>query len=162
MESGAALPSVYGGANMPSGYTASGLVAVVPISGTVGQFASFSVQDRKCAITEFTFISSSTTSGTPGNSALTSTGVPKTALRVSGSISISNTGVQNSIWKFFADANSAGAKQFSVNSGSGGGGNLFGFTSTPLSAPQTVRATAYVAGGSGTMSYILLVSEYEI
>lgn len=162
LEGAAVAPSVYGGANAPAGYTASTLVSVVPTGGTVGQFAAVSVQDRKHTIAEFTFINSNTTSGTPGNSALTSTGIPKSAIRMSGSISISNSGIMNSIWKFFADANSTGSKQFSVNSTTGGGGNLFGYTSVPLSAPQTLRATAFVAGGSGTMSYILLSSEYEI
>jgi hypothetical protein len=162
MEGGSALPMIYGGANMPAGYTASARLAVVPISGTAGQFASFSVQDNKCTIAEFTFITSSTSSSTAGNSALTSVGIPKSARRMSGSISLSNSAAMNSLWKFFADANSTGTKQFSVNTISGGGGNLFGYTSVPLSAPQTLRATAFVQSGTGTLGYILLAAEYEI
>jgi len=162
VEGAAAAPTIYGGANAPAGYTMTGRLAVVPVSAIAGQFAAFSVQDNKCTIAEFTFVSSSTSSSTPGNTSFTSTGVPKSARRIGGSISISNSAAQNSIWKFFADANSTGSKQYSVNTSAGGGGNLFGFSSVALSAAQAIRATAYVAGGSGTMSYILLGSEYEI
>lgn len=39
-------PEVYGGANMPAGYTASALVGVYPVSGTLGQFAPLQQIDR--------------------------------------------------------------------------------------------------------------------
>lgn len=161
MESAAKLPSIYGGANMPSGYTASALVAVVPISGTIGQFASFSVVDRVCSLTETTVISSSTSSTTGGNTPLTASGLPYTARKVSGSISLSNTATANSIWQFFADANSTGKIQYSVNT-TGAGGNLFGYANVPLASPRVIRATAFTNPGTNTMSYILFSSSYEI
>jgi hypothetical protein len=161
MESGAALPSVYGGANMPSGYTASGLVAVVPISATAGQFASFSVVDRLCSIIENTVISSSTTSTTGGNTPITASGVPYSARKISGSISLTNTISANSIWQFFADANSTGKVQYSINTAASGG-NLFGYANMPLSAPRTLRATTFTSTGSNSLAYILLSSSYEI
>jgi hypothetical protein len=161
MESGAALPSVYGGANMPSGYTASGLVAVVPISATAGQFASFSVVDRFCSIIENTVISSSTTSTTGGNTPITASGVPYSARKISGSISLTNTISANSIWQFFADANSTGKVQYSINTAASGG-NLFGYANMPLSAPRTLRATTFTSTGSNSLAYILLSSSYEI
>ncbi|WP_244255716.1 hypothetical protein [Burkholderia vietnamiensis] len=45
----AVAPSVYGGANMPSGYTASALLTVVPTNGS-GQFAPVLVRDRNIGI----------------------------------------------------------------------------------------------------------------
>jgi hypothetical protein len=161
MEASAALPSVYGGANMPSGYTASALVAVVPISATAGQFASFSVVDRLVTLTESTVLSSTTNSTTGANTPITASAVPYTARKISGSLSLSNSASANSIWQFFADANSTGKIQYSANT-SGAGGNLFGYSNMPLSAPRTIRAAVFTNPGTNTLSYNLLSSSYEI
>jgi hypothetical protein len=160
MESAAALPTICGVA-LPNGYSESTLLAVVPISSVAGQFASFSMVDRIVTITENTVISSSTNSTSGPNTAIPMSGVPYSARKISGSISLTNTVAANSIWQFFADANSTGKVQFSINTAANGG-NLFGYSSMPLSAARTVRAAAFTSTGSNSFAYILLASSYEI
>ncbi|MCA8073221.1 hypothetical protein [Burkholderia vietnamiensis] len=55
----AAQPNVYGGANMPSGYTASALVSVWPTNGS-GQFVQGYQTDRKIGLTNVNVLSTST------------------------------------------------------------------------------------------------------
>ncbi|MBB5189611.1 hypothetical protein HNQ50_000321 [Silvimonas terrae] len=54
-----ALPTIYGGANMPAGYTASALIAVVPTNAS-SQIVACVVQDRDVTIGSVTALSTAT------------------------------------------------------------------------------------------------------
>lgn len=156
----AVQPEVYGGANMPAGYTASALVSVWPTNGS-GQLAIGAQLDRVVSINSVQVASGSTsaTSGTP--TALNiAAAVPMNARRVSGSGSITNpTANMNSIIMLSSLSGQAtGLRQFSFNSATTGG-QLQAFSGVQVLTAQTIYFAAYTSTAS--MSYTLHVSEYE-
>lgn len=155
----AVAPSVYGGANVPSGYTASALLSVLPTNSS-SQFAPVLVQDRKVSILQYTALTSSATGSTGALALSISGGVPRNAKRVSGSLSLSNSTSANSVFVFWASSFGAGAKQYSINT-SAGGGNLFGFDAIDLSAQQSLQY-GVLSVSAGTLSYIIYLSSYEV
>ncbi|HEF5874769.1 TPA: phage tail protein [Burkholderia cenocepacia] len=155
----ALAPSVYGGGSMPSGYTASALLTVVPTNSS-SQFAPVFVQDRKVNILQYTALSSSSSSGFTNTALSIAGGVPRNAKRVGGSLSLSNSTAANSVWVFYATSSGAGPQQYSINT-TGSGGNLFGFSGLDLSAAQTMQY-ALLSISAGTCSYIVYISSYEI
>jgi hypothetical protein len=82
--------NVYGGANMPAEYTASGLIAVVATNGS-SQFLPVLVQDRKVS---FPFVQGFTTStGTPNLTSVSiASAVPLNAKSIQGLVSMTQTG----------------------------------------------------------------------
>ncbi|MFM0503977.1 hypothetical protein [Paraburkholderia caffeinilytica] len=86
----AVAPSVYGGANMPSGYTASGLVSVVPTNGS-GQFVQGVQVDRTIYINRVQAVNSTTAAASSTSLNIASL-VPKNAREVFGDVSASSTG----------------------------------------------------------------------
>jgi hypothetical protein len=155
----AIAPNVYGGANMPSGYTASALVTVVPTNSS-SQFAPVLVQDRKVSILQYTALTSSSSVAFVNTALSIAGGVPKNAKRVSGSLSLSNSTTANAVWVFYATSFGSGPQQFSINT-PGVGGNLFGFSGIDLGAQQTMQY-ALLTLTAGTVSYIVYLSSYEI
>ncbi|NML34960.1 phage tail protein [Paraburkholderia sp. G-4-1-8] len=155
----AIAPNVYGGANMPAGYTASALLSVVPTTSG-GLFSVVLVQDRKTNILQYTALNSSTTSTIAATSLSIAGGVPKNAKRVGGSLSLSNTTSSNSTWAFYATSSGTGVQQFSVNT-TGSGGNLFGYSTLDLSSQQTLTY-ALLSITAGTCAFIVYISSYEI
>lgn len=80
-------PEVYGGANMPAGYTASSLVAVWPTASS--QFVIGNMYDRKIDIASRTFLSSSTI--TSSRTEFTTTTFPLNAKFIYGGLSVTST-----------------------------------------------------------------------
>jgi hypothetical protein len=153
-------PNVYGGANMPSGYTASALVSVWPTNAS-SQFAVGTQTDRFISIPLVQALSSSTSSTTITITSLTLTGVPKNARYITGSVSMTNSIAANSFMTLYASSTGAGPKQFSINT-PGAGGNLVAFEHLQTSAPQQLQYAASTSTGSNTYSYIINLNGYEI
>lgn len=144
----AVAPQVYGGANMPAGYTASALVSVVSTNAS-SQIVPLSQIGRSISVNPTSVLSTSTAA--PSVTAVSvSSGVPKNALSVT---LVGNTSVSGSMGIFvniYETAGSQGQHQFATTS--------TGLSSTiadiKLPTPQTIYATygPAVTGFSQTLS----------
>ncbi|SDR37739.1 hypothetical protein SAMN05443245_5260 [Paraburkholderia fungorum] len=161
LEGSAAAPTVYAKANAPSGYTATSLLAVVPISTTVNAFAPFNVTNRATAAASTLFLNG-TTSATSLTSytSFTTASVPKTAAFMTGSISVTNSISSNSHVLLASSTAGTGAYDIACNSnGVGGTSSAFRLA---LSTPQTIAYAAYGSSASNVVTYGLLVNGWEI
>jgi hypothetical protein len=157
MEAAARLPSVYGG-TLPSGYTASALLTVVPISATAGQFADFVVNDRTVRVQNTSIMSGSFTATTPTYAANTVTAVPYTARRLYPRTSMTPGAVGTATIQYASTA-----------SGVGGGptrapqSGTSTFTPEPVEmvTPRTIYAAMY-NGTAGSTAYSIGNSQYDI
>ena len=153
----AAAPTVYGGSNMPTGYTYSALISVWPTNGS-GQFVVGYQTDRRINTPAVQVLNSSVT-GTNITLSL-STAVPPSAKTVSGGLYVgcsTNSVVAISInpgntttWGWLGQAYLS-----STTSGQATGGV---FNEIPLITSQTVYYTA--TNVSGTPNYIVTVQGY--
>lgn len=154
----AAAPSVYGGANMPSGYTASGLVAVVPTNAS-SQFAPVRVNNR--------------TAWTGGTIAATTTQIASlTAVSMAGVVppnakflnlvgTLNTTSAQNAQITVADNSSGTLAYQFAASTG---GGNIKA-SSSPFPTAAISSNTIYwnTSISSGTFnSANFLIQSYEI
>ncbi|ELI8402945.1 tail fiber protein [Yersinia enterocolitica] len=112
------VPEVYGGSNMPAGYTASALVAVLPV--TTSRFAPFIHQGRKVSIIGASILSGSSTPSSLA--ALTVSAVPlnTTLIRMAVTVGIVSPDT-TSILEISANAVLVGAKQISLGASLTGG-----------------------------------------
>ncbi|MCA7083379.1 hypothetical protein K7G19_07170 [Cupriavidus sp. DB3] len=153
-----AQPEVYGGANMPAGYTASALVSVWPTNAS-GQLV-IGIQDgREIALAPVTVIASDTTASsmTPTNISVASV-VPRNAKHVSGSISITGSAIGDYHLDLYSTTYGAGQRRFSWNSGAAGG-QLQNFYGLLMGSAQNIVYAAFVTSGS-TLSYQIIISSY--
>ncbi|MBR8030782.1 hypothetical protein [Burkholderia vietnamiensis] len=152
----AVQPNVYGGANMPAGYTASALVSVWPTNGS-GQFVVAYQVDRSISIANnVVFTNSTTTSGYVSVSIAGA--VPPNAKTFSGGLQ-ANTSVAAAL-QFGVAATSApvGIIGMIFNS-AGNQSSSIPFVKVPLSTPQTTYYNA--TNSTGTPTFTLIVSSYE-
>ncbi|WP_322073320.1 hypothetical protein [Burkholderia cepacia] len=149
-------PSVYSGANMPSGYTASALVSVWPTNGS-GQFAAGFQADRKISITNVNVLSTSTVQASILPLSIANA-VPPNAKTARGFASV-GTSASNAYGTFNAASSTAGLglQQFQ--------GQLTGsftmnvtFDDVQMIAQQTLCYAVIV--NTGTMSANIYVSGY--
>ncbi|AYJ74292.1 hypothetical protein phiE131_026 [Burkholderia phage phiE131] len=153
----AVQPNVYGGANMPSGYTASALVSVWPTNGS-GQFVAGVQIDRQVAIPALTVLSSSTTQASV-TSLTISSAVPPNARKVSGTIGVSSTSsTPNTSLSLYASSAGVGIQGVNTSVGAAGG-NSVGYKDLLISVSQTIYYTA--TSSAGTPSFTATVSGYE-
>ena len=153
----AAQPNVYGGANMPAGYTASALVSVWPTNAS-SQFLVGSQFDRAVNFAANGVASGVTTSGLTSFSLAGA--VPKNAKRAGGSLSItlSTTGIA-SITMFTQSATGASSVLASASVATSGG-NSSNFSQFPILTAQT--AWYVVSATSGTVSgWNISVTQYD-
>lgn len=152
----AVQPNVYGGANMPAGYTASALSSVWQTNGS-GQFVSANQLDRTIAILNITVITTGTTASsiTP---LVISAAVPKNAKSCSGFINATTTGFGGVQVPVYSTAGGAGLQNLGGYS-SAGTGVYQSFNDLLLPVPQTMYYTTSPAG-SGTSSYGITISKY--
>lgn len=149
-----AAPNVYGGSNMPSGYTASALVSVWPTGSSILS-AGYQYDRRVYRIN--TILSSNTTAGSASYASLNiSAAVPLNAKYCTGSFSLVNStaGATNNIGLAGESTNLAGLQNASAISTSIG----MPFGDVPLITPQTIYWTAFTS--SGTLSYTAVVRSY--
>lgn len=148
-------PEVYGGSNMPSGYTASALLAVIPT--TSGSLFTVGYVDGR----DFYFPGSSILSTTTVQASLTplsiSGVVPKNAKAVSGYASVNGfAAVSNNFWQIAGSASGVGEQAFGTNNS----GNLANFNKIPLVTTQTIY---YLCTTSSTPMYAAFyLSMYSI
>ncbi|MBM5648256.1 phage tail protein [Burkholderia pseudomallei] len=149
--------SVYGGANMPTGYTASALVSVWPTNGS-GQFITGVQVDRVISIPFVTVLTSSTTQASPTALSISSA-VPPNARRVSGTISVSSTSsTPNSSLSVYAASTSVGIQGLN-NSVSASGGISTNYKDLPITVSQTLYYTA--TSSAGTPTFTISVASYD-
>jgi hypothetical protein len=151
----AVQPNVYGGANLPAGYTASALVSVVPTNAS-SQFPALAQLDRTVGIATATLVSSSTVNGTPV--ALTSTAFPKNAKFISGGLSVTSTAISTmSVTIFASDAVVGGAAcQSTVTANAVANAT---YTRVAITTPQQFRWGS--VNSAGTPTFSINVTEYE-
>lgn len=159
----AAQTETYTGANMPSGYTASALLTVVPTDGS-SLFAPCWVFGDYVG----TPLTSAYTSATP-QTTLTlrsiATVVPLNAKFADISTAMNSTSASVTLTSGIAGSSAAaGAIGFKINactSGAvGGSGAQWQFSRTPLITPQTVYYSVTV--GTGALSFSISVNGYYI
>ncbi len=156
LEVSAAAPTIYGGANMPAGYTASALLVVIPVSSTAGQLKAVVVNGRRITVPLLLTLQVSTVVGTPTSFSL-SGAIPKAAVRVSGSMVVSSTVASNCGMNVSADGLSAlGNQNVSQSSGTSATGDY----AIDLLTPQTLFYQTTNSAGTPTLSFN--VSSYEI
>ncbi|WP_322095142.1 hypothetical protein [Paraburkholderia bannensis] len=146
----AKVTEVYGGANMPSGYTSSALVSIVPTNSS-GQFAKVSQKDRKVVIAQT--VAASTTSQVASYTAVSIAGlVPPNAKEVSGYLFISSTGATNPVINVAADSTGFDGQQIAGGYVAGSSPSTSGshFDNIGLLTQQTLYWQAAV--GSGTFN----------
>ena len=149
-------PSIYGGANMPSGYTASALVSVWPTNGS-GQFVIGYQVDRFVAIAPTQVLSTSTQQASY-TGLLISAAVPKNAKSVQGVGTITSNSAANLFVNFAGSTGGVAQATSSISTSAANAGIGAQFSSIPLLTQQTLFYTATVS--AGTMSLIISVSGY--
>ncbi|AOK40909.1 hypothetical protein [Burkholderia vietnamiensis] len=151
----AVAPSVYGGANMPAGYTASALLTVVPTNGS-GQFKSVLVNDRSVSIALATALSTSTTQVSLTALSISSI-VPTNAKSIRGELQATSSTASQLTITVVADS----AAQLSQQNITGQGGNAYtGNYSMDLATPQQIYYTANST--AGTPSFAIYITGYNI
>ncbi|ARK86033.1 hypothetical protein [Burkholderia pseudomallei] len=155
----AVQPNVYGGGNMPAGYTASALVSVWPTNGS-GQFPIGYQRDRSVDINSVTTLSSSTTQASP--TALNiSTAVPPNAVSVSGTVAVASSAASTTSL-YLASTSTAGVGiqgvNYSTTAASGGGSSVV-FRNLRLSVAQQMYY--YSVNSAGTPTYTIAISSYD-
>ncbi|MCL6469484.1 MAG: phage tail protein [Ralstonia sp.] len=156
----AVAPEVYGGANMPVGYTASALVSVWPTNAS-SQFITGTQRDRTVTRGTVTVLSATTAVGTP-TSLNISTAVPANASSLFGSLG----GVPNSGQAAGAasvtivvspDSAQTGAQ--SLGSVAGGGNGANANVAISIYTSQTLYYTTSIS--TGTSNFTIAITGYS-
>jgi hypothetical protein len=149
----ALVGQVYGGANMPAGYTASALIAVLPTNAS-SQFLPVQLRDRKVSFAPRTAISTNTMAGSP--TALSVSGsIPANAVSVGGIIGLSSSTTSNLSSSVSEDAvNTLGSVQLSIN-----GLVLVNVFEIGVTAAQIIYYQC--ANSAGTPTYSINTTSYR-
>lgn len=153
----AVAPNVYGGANMPSGYTASGLVSVWPTNGSSLLIVGYQ-QDRQITLANtFALNSASTSTGGAITSLNLSTIVPKNAKTVIGSLTMGSNASSNLQITVYANSAGIGTQGFVFL---GSPANFY--PSSGYTEVLTTAQTLYYASNStaGTPTFSISVAGY--
>lgn len=151
----AAVTEVYGGANMPAGYTASALVSVVPTNAS-SQIAVLFQRDRKVACGATSVISNSTINGS--NTIINNLAIPLNARFCSGFLQIGNSAAAAMSLAIYASAASVGLETLTGNVAAGSS-LACPFRDLPVSTPQ--RMFYSCSSGAGTPTFSIQVTGYE-
>lgn len=145
----AVAPNVYGGANMPSGYTASALASVWPTNSS-GQFAVGLQRDRHIAIGVINALT--TTTQQPSYTSLSlSSVVPKNAISVDGvyTIAISGSGSSQLAMAVSGASIGLGQQTFVANvTWASGQGYAGSFRAMTILSAQTMYYSATLSAGT--------------
>lgn len=146
-------PEVYGGANMPSGYTASALVSVWRTASS--QFVIGYQVDRKLVLTNAIAINGNTQQASYAATSLVAI-VPINAKTVSGTRGVASTTGGAAIKNYVASNASGLAEQ--PMSGGTAAANLdmhIAFIDLPIITPQAIYYLATASAGTMTMSIVV-------
>lgn len=149
-------PMVYGGANMPSGYTASSLLTVLPTNAS-GQFKICAVRGRSVGIPGS--IVFSTASVVTNQAIALAALVPANASEIFGEFIPSSSTTSNLGMSISSDASRTSEQNFSAPF-VGAQGFTSSYSGVLLPTPQT----AYVntASTAGSPSFIFTISGYKL
>ncbi|WP_157903214.1 hypothetical protein [Cupriavidus malaysiensis] len=146
----AAAPNVYGGANMPAGYTASALVSVWPTNAG-GQFAAAAQIDRSVYFAPIQVLSTTATVSTPAALNIAAA-VPANARTWTGTGTTSNvTAGVGSFLTVAANTGQVGQRFISQTSPANGAGINVSLSDVLIQTPQT---TYYTNTGSGAIGAV--------
>jgi hypothetical protein len=146
-----AAPLVYGGANMPAGYTASALLTVVPTNAS-SQFKVCAVRGREVTITLGSFFSFA--ANITGQNISIATFVPVNAVEIFGELSASCTAVSSvSISVNSDNATALSQQNLSVGISVTGAPYINNFSKVMLTTPQSVGIGASTSAGTPTFNY---------
>lgn len=149
----AVQPNVYGGANMPAGYTASALVSVWPTNSS-GQFKTGAQRDR---VVSFSLATALTTSTTVGFTSLSiASVVPANAISITGELTATSTAASTVGISVAADSNSTSQQNCTFTNAQGGTGN---FKVEQLITAQTVYYST--SSTAGTPTFNIYISSYS-
>lgn len=153
----AVQPNIYGGANMPSGYTASALVSVWPTNGS-SQFVVGYQQDRTVSITRTNIISTTTQQASYTAFSFVAV-VPPNAVSISGDMAANSTSASSLTLLIASNAGGAGAVATAFLSTTASQGVTCPYNKVRLAVAQT----AYYIGTSsvGTPTFTITVSSYD-
>ncbi|WP_353191421.1 hypothetical protein [Pandoraea pnomenusa] len=153
----AAVSEVYGGANMPAGFTASALIAVVPTNAS-GQFSPVSVKDRHVD-TAGIAVMSATAYQAAYTSFSVAAAVPLNAKRAHVTGFLGNTTANSSSSVTFSGSSvEQGVLYVSGSFVPNTGNTLANNGSLPILTPQTLY---WKGGGTGTPSISMNVTGYD-
>lgn len=156
MESAAILPRIYGGANMPSGYTASALVSVAPIHTVAGSFAQFYQVGNSVDYLGVGVLTASSAIVTA--QARPSTGFPYSAKFVGGFNQVSSSATSAISQVLLPTAVGAVGGQFNTTNVVTGGSQALPFR-VAISTPQVIYQTT--SNSAGTPGFTISVKNYE-
>jgi hypothetical protein len=143
--------NVYGGANMPSGYTASALVSVWPTNASK-QFVGGMQNDRHIGFAPLTFLTSATPASTPTSVSI-STIVPANARTFDANIALGNTVSASVVGQLYATAQGfpVGTTGGFNNAQTGTSGNSVNYISVPQTTYYTLTSTSGTPNISGSI-----------
>lgn len=152
----ALAPNIYGGANLPAGFVATGLISVLATNGS-SQLKIFSQRDRTISIVASLGLSTSTIQASLTSFSI-STVVPPNALRVGGYMQNANTAVSVMTLNLAEDASGVG--QIGANASvAAGAGVSIGYT-IDLITQQVLYYQS--ASSAGTPTFSINISSYGI
>lgn len=150
----AAAPNIYGGANMPSGYTASALVSVWRTNAS-GQLVVGYQYERRVSFNSALSFTASATAASPTSVSLAPI-LPPNAIEAYGTISAGVSGSATVITASIGATSSMVGSQ-SVNTNATGLVNTFNQFNVQIATSQTVFYTFSVTGGTSPNLSIYLV-----
>ena len=154
----AVQPNVYGGANMPSGYTASALISVVPTNAS-RLFLPCLQMDRYVAVGGAQVITTSVAQASV-TSINISTAVPPNARFVSGAQQVQTSAASVVTGALYPSATGFSPVFTYLNSQASAGGSInVPFSRMPILTAQTMYYTVTIS--AGTLSYVVYVGGYE-
>ncbi|MEO1358682.1 MAG: hypothetical protein AAFW48_23290, partial [Pseudomonadota bacterium] len=148
--------NVYGGANMPAGYTASALVSVWATNGS-SQFKIGAQRDRWVSFPTIMAFNSSTAQASAAPISI-ATAAPLNATSVRGSTNVTTSATALVTLNLSSDANNTGLQAFSYGISSASLGYSSNYA-IDLIAAQTLYWVSTAA--SGTPTYQVYVSAYQ-
>jgi hypothetical protein len=146
-------PEVYGGANMPAGYTASALVSVWPTNAS-GQFVIGNQRHRRVSRGPVTALNTTTAVATLTTLSIASS-VPLNATSCRGSVNVTSSSGSNNSANIASDSSGTGNQYTSQGPGTGLSGNF----EIDLSTSQTLFYNMNTTGT--TLSIVITISSYE-
>lgn len=149
----ALAPEVYGGANMPAGYTASSLVAVWPTAS--GQFVIGNLIGRKIEVATRTLLSSSTVNA--NRVSLNTTLFPLNAKSIYGNMSVGSTASSSCSVVVWGANSQVGGMPFSQTVVAGGA-----YAATFSAVSVTNQTIGWSSGNTaGTPTFAIGMGAYE-
>jgi hypothetical protein len=151
-------PSLYGGANVPAGFTVSGLLTIVPTDGG-GNFFICAVEDRNVTVgAKLIFSGAVTVVNAPIPLA---SGVPINAVKANGLIGVGSSGTGTVSLDVYSTSTGLGIVRNTATVSTAGGLYTQSFSHLPIITPQSWWLSASNAA-SGTPVFNVFVTSYQI